>query len=608
MFRQLKIASKLILPTLTLVTLGVVLILLFIQQQFQTSVIQHTQQYLEAITYQYATFVKAELETPLSEVRAIARLVEITANPTEVVVTRQVLNTQLKNYIEKNPTIFAVYLIFEPNAFDGLDSTYKNTEQYDTTGRFAPYWTRTQMGVGTVEFAKNRLLDAYQTLKSTEQEEILSPYLTTVKNQDVSLISFLVPLFDKQKRFIGVAGADLLVSSLNYIATVHLTDATDTLLEVYAEDGTIAISHDKTHIGQPANALYYDEQILTGISKAQSFFSQRTLGQHTFLTYGMPFRIGFSNTSWLITIDIPESRLMATEHYVTRSIIALGVTIIIGTMLILIPLTRRLTKPLQQLNIYLQHLAQGQLNQKQDYQYTSQDEISELLDATRRLQTGLYRIIQQTNAIAIGDYHRQIELLSDNDQLGLALSNMTAMLHQANEKNRLQDWLKTGQTRLNECMSGEQDKYMLAKKVIVFLTRYLEMQVGTLYGVIPAKQPTTLKLLASYAYNQRKTIANEFILGEGIIGQVALECRPIIMTDIPEDYMIIRSGLGNTTPRVLLVFPILYENELKGIVELGTFKILNNDHVEFLKQVIPSIGIALNTTDTNQKMRDLSKI
>ncbi|EIJ41972.1 GAF domain-containing protein [Beggiatoa alba B18LD] len=596
----MKIATKLALPILSFVALGVFSLLFLIAQENNSLTNQRAQRYTEAITHQYASFVKAELEMPFSEVRTLATLLESTLRTSNITNYRPILDTHLKGYIEKNQTVFAIYVALTNNPFKE-----SSAEFVDNNGYFKAYWTRNATGAGVMETVGNKLQESYQLIQSSEQEQILSPHLiSTQTKQDIRVISFLVPLLNPQKKLIGLVGVDVQTDSLSYLNNIRVANLSDALFEVYADDSTVVISYDKSHVGQSVNAISYDEQILTGITKAKPFFHQRQINQIDYIGYGVPIRLGVSKNTWLVIVDIPRRLAIATEQGLTQWSFVFGGVLLLGLALLLILLlSYYITKPLQHLCRYLQHLASGQLNQKQDYPYHGHDEIGDLLDTVRRLQIGLYRVIQQTNAISVGDYHCQIELLSNNDQLGLALSNMTTMLRQANEKNLLQDWLKTGQAQLNEQMSGEQDKYLLAKKVITFLTRYLDMQVGTFYGLIP-REVTTLKLLASSAYHQRKTIANEFLLGEGIIGQAALEGRPIIITDIPEDYMLIRSGLGNTTPRVLLVFPILYENHLKGVIELGSFHTLEPRCIEFLNQSLPNIAVALNTTENNQRMQN----
>jgi methyl-accepting chemotaxis protein len=193
-----------------------------------------------------------------------------------------------------------------------------------------------------------------------------------------------------------------------------------------------------------------------------------------------------------------------------------------------------------------------------------------------------------------------------------SLETLSVNLMETTAQNKAIDWLKTGQTQLNKQMSGEQDMVHLAGNIITFLTTYLEAQVGVFYlleerekGKGAKQKGDILKLLASYAYTQRKGMANEFQIGEGLVGQAALENQRIIVTEIPEDYMSIQSGIGEAVPHQLIVMPFLYENTVKGIIEIGSFHEITAVQLEWLEQVMPNIGIAVNTTESRTKMQAL---
>src|SRR5215212_9326784 len=116
-----------------------------------------------------------------------------------------------------------------------------------------------------------------------------------------------------------------------------------------------------------------------------------------------------------------------------------------------------------------------------------------------------------------------------------------------------------------------------------------------------------LKLLASYAFKDRKNIDNRFKLGEGLVGQCALEKEKILLTDVPTDYIKITSGLGESTPLNIIVLPIVFEGQVKAVMELASFERFNPTHETFLDQLTESIGIVLNTIEANMRTEDLLK-
>jgi len=230
-----------------------------------------------------------------------------------------------------------------------------------------------------------------------------------------------------------------------------------------------------------------------------------------------------------------------------------------------------------------------------------------LESASSNLQLVVEDIVQLSQGLAEGkkDIVAKAEYQGDFLQIKNALESAGNKLAEATAQNAIQDWLKTGQTQLNEQISGEQDIMTLAKNIITFLTNYLEAQVGVFYMLENAeiKEETRLKLLASYAYTQRKDTANEFKVGEGLVGQAVLEKERIIVADIPDDYMNVQSGLGEAVPHQLIVIPFLYESTVKGVIEIGSFQPITDVQLELLDQVVPSIGIAVNTAESRTKMQ-----
>ena len=122
-----------------------------------------------------------------------------------------------------------------------------------------------------------------------------------------------------------------------------------------------------------------------------------------------------------------------------------------------------------------------------------------------------------------------------------------------------------------------------------------------------AAEEPALKLLASYAYKERKNIDNRYKMGEGLVGQCALEKGKILLTNVPSNYIKITSGLGRLPPLNIIVMPIVFEGMVKAVMELASFDRFNPTHETFLDQLCESIGIVLNTIEANMRTEDLLK-
>ncbi len=230
------------------------------------------------------------------------------------------------------------------------------------------------------------------------------------------------------------------------------------------------------------------------------------------------------------------------------------------------------------------------------------------LEKTRLdLQQVITDIVQVSQGLALGEQRTMCaEYKGDFIQIREALEKAASKMAEATTLNQTQDWLKSGQTQLNEIMSGEQNTNQLAKNVITFLAQYLDIQVGIFYLLEENRSEQSLKLIASYAYIYRKGSHNEFLLGEGLVGQAALEKKPILITKVPQDYYVhIQSGLGKALPKNVILQPFMYEGVLKGVIELATFNPITDLQQKYLNQVMPNIGIAINSAESRYRVQYL---
>ena len=211
------------------------------------------------------------------------------------------------------------------------------------------------------------------------------------------------------------------------------------------------------------------------------------------------------------------------------------------------------------------------------------------------------KLVDLAEKISKGDYTHKIETVTEDKRLIQAFNNMTQTLKKATEENEIQNWIKSGQTELNVRLRGEQDIQSLAENIIFFLCDYINAPVGTFY----TEKDTRLRLVASYAYTHRKSLNNDFEMGEGLIGQAALEKKIIVFNEVPDNYMYMQSGLGNEKPGAILVVPLMFHDKIVGVMEFGAVKAFSKLQINFLKIVSDNIAIAINTSKARTRMSTL---
>ncbi len=216
-------------------------------------------------------------------------------------------------------------------------------------------------------------------------------------------------------------------------------------------------------------------------------------------------------------------------------------------------------------------------------------------------------IADVATSVTKGDLTRQItvDAQGELDELKQNINQMIANLRETTERNQEQDWLKTNLAKFSRMMQGQKDLESVSRLIMSELTPLVSAHHGAFFISDQDAGTPLLKLIASYAYRARKHVANRFATGEGLVGQAALEKQPILLQNVPDDYIQITSGLGEAPPRNILVLPILFEGDVKGVIELASFLPFSQIHQTFLDQLGESIGVVLNMIQANMRTEEL---
>ncbi len=223
------------------------------------------------------------------------------------------------------------------------------------------------------------------------------------------------------------------------------------------------------------------------------------------------------------------------------------------------------------------------------------------------LTTQVRAIAEVSTAVTTGDLTRSITVEAQGEVAALKdnINEMILNLKDTTQKNMEQDWLKTNLARFTRMLQGQRDKTTVAQMVLSELAPLVDAQQGVFYVNNSTNGQPLMKLLGGYAYKKRKNLANEFHPGEGLVGQCTVERERILVTNVPTNYVYVSSGLGEAPPNNIVVLPVLFEGDVKAVIELSTFSTFSDTHLTFLDQLTESIGIVLNTIEANTRTEDL---
>jgi HAMP domain-containing protein/signal transduction histidine kinase/CheY-like chemotaxis protein len=224
------------------------------------------------------------------------------------------------------------------------------------------------------------------------------------------------------------------------------------------------------------------------------------------------------------------------------------------------------------------------------------------------LTTQVRSISEVASAVTKGDLTRNIRVdaKGEVEELKDTINQMITNLRETTLLNQEQDWLKSNLAKFTQMLQGQKDLQTVAQRILSELAQVVSAHYGAFYILSSSEtEISKLKLFAAYAYKADKHIPSEFAVGEGLVGQCAFEKERIILSNIPKDYVKISSGLGKARPANLIVLPVLFENNVKAVIELGSLDTFSLTHLDFLNQLTESIGIVVNTIETNTRTEEL---
>jgi len=301
----------------------------------------------------------------------------------------------------------------------------------------------------------------------------------------------------------------------------------------------------------------------------------------------------------------------------TENRLSINLYIFFGLMALLIfvifwRFSRSIITPLNSLRKFIEPLSLGMLP-KENTVIEGDNEISKIAKSLSSLIIGLKKTTNFALAVGQGIYDKEYKPLSNKDTLGNALIEMQENLVSSKkegsirkEEDDIRTWTNVGLTKFNDILRQSQGNIIEMSIVLISeLVKFINANQGGIFVFNDDEDDKYLELTASYAYGHEKKKQKTIYPGEGIVGTVAIEKETVYMTEIPETYITITSGLGSSNPRSLLIVPMIIEGEIIGVIELASFNKLKKYEIEFVETLSENIASSLSITKINQKTANL---
>ncbi len=509
----------------------------------------------------------------------------------------------------KNPDLLSVWDSWELNY---IDPTYK--KDY---GRYnCSYWReKGQIKHSTEIGSVSGDPVVYAKIKRDKSESLEDPYFFsfTSDSKNQFLITSIVVSNLVDGRFIGVIGVDIELS--RYYNDIRLIKPYENSYAFLLSNNTKYIAHpDKEKIGRNAledyESIFSKYDVTDKISSGESaFFTAPDVNGVTSFFSVKPIIVGKSKMPWSLVTVVPKAEVVRASIFNFWESIIIGLIGITVLLIITYIFSKKfIISPITRIVNTLQRISFGHADLGMIYSDDQQDEIGKMFNYLNTNIKGLSQKTDFAERIGAGDLNVNLDLLSEEDTLGKSLINMRESLKNAKleeEKRKVEDekrrWTNEGLAKFSDILRQNNDKLeLLAAEIIKNLVHYLGANQGGVF-IYNDDNPGDVhfELLSAFAFNRHKYLKKQILPGEGLVGTCALEKQTIYLTEIPENYIQVTSGLGEARPRCLLIVPLLIEEKVLGVLEIASFNEIEEFKIEFVEKLAQSIASTLTSARTN---------
>ncbi len=443
-------------------------------------------------------------------------------------------------------------------------------------------------------------------------EKIMRPVKGIAVGQKGIVVVSAVPVFNNRDEFLGTVETTFPIESMFDKTSSSKEESFAVFLNQEQLNRAVALGYSPKIAGNTfelgkysmvnASADFKPMQALkNGISFEKGRSNYLKIGDYYYLLFPLADYSG--DTIGMIAIQINISNSILILKHRIRTLILIGlVAFLIILLVIHTGIYNFAIKPIRELSKDIQEIAKGKLVDR-----IEGSEKSVMADIYKAFNIMLNRLVVTSKfaeEIGDGNFDAQLGSISEGDVMSMALIEMKNKLIIAKDleaKNKKEEanrtWAAKGLAFFSEILrSKEEDIDALSESIIANLVKYTGSNQGAIFIV---SEENTLKLTGAYAYDRKKWIHKEISMGEGLVGTCALERETIFLTDIPQDYITISSGLGTANPNAIIIVPLKIEDKIFGVVELASFTVYEDYQIKFVEELAESIASALNTAKTN---------
>lgn len=566
---------------------------------------------------QSATTAKSILTADLKTVEALEK-VFISFKQFDKQTRTQFYEQILKDILENNPNFLAVWLNWELSAIDPewtMPFGRQRTVAFISMGNI-------KIQIDSADLENDVPGSSYYLIKSGTEENLLTnPYFYSYTQDTGSTFletSIARGIFIGEE-FVGAVGIDISLQRFQKLLS-QLKPFDDSKIIIISNDGTIVAYEDKNLVGKKIQKVfpeYTTYNIVENIKKGEIFNFTNTNNKNISEYFSFyPIKLDGSTLPWSLGFIVSDQILIKDIKSNSQLLLLISIGSLIIIAIIIWGVLSIIVGPIEKTSRTLEALSKGNVSDSFKIKYSTKDELGGMAKATNILIDSLKQTQQFAIEIGKGNLEVKYELLSKNDVLGKSLIDMRDNLLKANQEEKLRaqesqrlSWTQNGITETNEILREFSNSVEnLSSHLIKFLVKYTDSIQGGFYLIETHDTQKIIVLKSAYAFDRKKEIKAEIKIGEGLIGRAVKEKQRVIIENLPEGYLEVRSGLGDKSPNNLIIIPLLFEDSVLGAIEIASFNKFDKFKIEFLEQIAvritSSVSVLLKNIETANLLKE----
>jgi PAS domain S-box-containing protein len=272
---------------------------------------------------------------------------------------------------------------------------------------------------------------------------------------------------------------------------------------------------------------------------------------------------------------------------------------------LVILLNQNISQNIQKIDLYTEELSKGNLPPPLQTNVLELSSISEKLNiVTKNLQN----LKKFSSGVSQGKFDAEINIFNEQGDLGQAIAQMREGLMEVSKADEVRSWRNTGLAKFSEILRKESnDLDKLSEQLIAELVKYVGANQGGVFIVNDENENEEpyLELISAYAYNKKKFIEKKILKGQSLVGRSWREGLSIYLTEVPNDYVEIRTGLGGANPKYIFIVPLKVNQEVQGVLEIASFHPIESYQKEFIEQIADSVASTYSSSKVNRRTKML---